>query len=130
MRFLDLLATFDWKNQPLIVNFNNELQSKSTNFTELSYRLKKLVFLLFFVLKETQVVQISTKFKENRASLAVMHIVTPYDGVTSSASSLWTYEKPSIQQLCRCIIVAKSSYNLLKQSMGHFETAESFKVVN
>ena len=28
LRFLDLLASFDWKNKPFVVNFNGELQSE------------------------------------------------------------------------------------------------------
>uniref|UniRef100_A0A8D2MV52 Nucleolar protein 6 n=1 Tax=Zonotrichia albicollis TaxID=44394 RepID=A0A8D2MV52_ZONAL len=68
LRFLNLLATFDWKNNPLIVNLNTGLTGE-------------------------QAVGRRNKFVASRSRLPVMFLATPKD----QWSSMWTQERPSAQ---------------------------------
>jgi hypothetical protein len=69
---------------------------------------------------------IQLQFQENRSSLPPVFISTPYDG--AHKNSIWTMEKPNMQQLCRTVMTAKQTLAKLKQSIIKFESTESFKV--
>uniref|UniRef100_A0A8C2G045 Nucleolar protein 6 n=1 Tax=Cyprinus carpio TaxID=7962 RepID=A0A8C2G045_CYPCA len=72
LRFLHLLSTFDWKNNPLIVNLNGKLTA-------------------------VEQTDIKNDFVASRESLPTMFIVTPND----KKVSVWTKEAPSVQVSCR-----------------------------
>ncbi|XP_053557019.1 nucleolar protein 6 isoform X2 [Bombina bombina] len=88
LRFLHLLATFDWKNSPLIVNLNGEL--KDSDFTE-----------------------IQNDFVSARAQLPVMFIATP----TDKKDSVWTKKQPSAQILQRLLFLSLESLNVLEKQL-------------
>ncbi|XP_062482635.1 nucleolar protein 6 [Pezoporus occidentalis] len=96
LRFLDLLATFDWKNNPLIVNLNAGLT-------------------------DTDCTEIKSKFAAARSHLPVMFIATPKD----RWSSMWTQERPSAQILQRLTVLASESLRALEeQLMDPFKTQD------
>uniref|UniRef100_A0A8C9XMX3 Nucleolar protein 6 n=1 Tax=Sander lucioperca TaxID=283035 RepID=A0A8C9XMX3_SANLU len=68
LRFLHLLSSFDWRNNPLVVNLNNQLAA--TDYTE-----------------------IKNDFTATRESLPVLFIATPKD----KKQSIWTKRAPSVQ---------------------------------
>uniref|UniRef100_A0A7N5JW19 Nucleolar protein 6 n=1 Tax=Ailuropoda melanoleuca TaxID=9646 RepID=A0A7N5JW19_AILME len=72
LRFLFLVSTFDWKNNPLIVNLNNELTVEEQE-------------------------EIRSGFLATRTQLPVMVIVTPQD----RKNSVWTQDGPSPQTVFR-----------------------------
>ncbi|KAA0716588.1 Nucleolar protein 6 [Triplophysa tibetana] len=72
LRFLYVLSTFDWRNNPLIVNLNQKLTA--ADYAEL----KK-------------------DFVASRESLPAMFIATPHDKTVS----VWTKEAPSVQVVFR-----------------------------
>lgn len=80
--------------------------------------------LINFIL-EQQILDIQVKFQENRSQLQPVFILTPYD--SRDKGSIWTIEKPNIQQLCRTVIIAKQSLNKVKNCVINFETNDSFK---
>ncbi len=121
-RFLDLMSSFDWKNQFLLVNFNNDLTSNQSFIEFLENKHKQLSFNKI----EEQITKTQLKFQEKRSSLPSVYIVTPYDAVNKD--SMWTWEKPNIQQLCRVVILARQSVSKLKHLINNFETNENFKV--
>ena len=121
-RFLDLMSSFDWKNQFLLVNFNNDLTSNQSFIEFLENKHKQLSFNKI----EEQITKTQLKFQEKRSSLPSVYIVTPYDAVNKD--SMWTWEKPNIQQLCRVVILARQSVSMLKHLINNFETNENFKV--
>ncbi|XP_069482963.1 nucleolar protein 6 [Ambystoma mexicanum] len=89
IRFLRLLTTFDWKNEPLIVNLNQDI-------------------------KDVEYAEIRNYFIAARAHLPVMFICTPKD----RKESVWTKEKPTAQILQRLIVLSIDSvYALTKQLM-------------
>ena len=67
------------------------------------------------------------KFQENRSQLQPVFILTPYE--SRDKGSIWTIEKPTIQQLCRTVIIARQSFNKIKNCVMNFETIDSFKNV-
>ncbi|XP_056141122.1 nucleolar protein 6 [Lampris incognitus] len=85
LRFLHLLSSFDWRNNPLVVNLNNQLTA--ADYTE-----------------------IKNDFLASRESLPVMFIATPKD----KKLSLWTKRAPSIQMLQRVVMVAAESLKVLE----------------
>ncbi|KAJ8285473.1 hypothetical protein GJAV_G00027190 [Gymnothorax javanicus] len=85
LRFLRLLATFDWKNSPLVVNLNGQL-------TAADY------------------VEIKNDFIASRETLPVMFIATPKD----KKLSIWTKDGPSVQMLQRLTVVAAESLRVLE----------------
>ncbi|XP_058027935.1 nucleolar protein 6 [Ahaetulla prasina] len=96
LRFLHLLATFDWKNNPLLVNLNGDL-------------------------KEADYVAIRNHFMEARPHLPAMFIATPKD----QKLSLWTREKPSPQILQRLLVLAQEALQVLdKQLMDPLGTQD------
>ncbi|XP_075042504.1 nucleolar protein 6 isoform X2 [Mixophyes fleayi] len=95
LRFLSLLATFDWKNSPLVVNLNGDLT-------------------------EAEITEVQSDFTSARAQLPVMFIATPKD-----RKSVWTKKQPSAQILQRMIVLASESLVILeKQLMAPSETSD------
>ncbi|KAM4616374.1 nucleolar protein 6 [Polymixia lowei] len=88
LRFLRLLSSFDWRNNPLVVNLNNQLTA--SDYTE-----------------------IKNDFMASRESLPVMFIATPKD----KKVSLWTKQAPSIQMLQRVVMVAAESLKVLEPQL-------------
>ncbi|XP_070599757.1 nucleolar protein 6 isoform X2 [Erythrolamprus reginae] len=88
LRFLHLLATFDWKNSLLLVNLNGDLQ-------------------------EADYVAIRSHFMEARPQLPAMFIATPKD----QKVSMWTREKPSAQILQRLLVLAQEALQVLEKQL-------------
>ncbi|MGH0138393.1 UNVERIFIED_CONTAM: hypothetical protein FKN15_040823 [Acipenser sinensis] len=70
LRFLHLLVSFDWRNDPLIVNLNGDITA-------------------------TEITEIRNDFIASRSSLPAMFIATPKD----KKNSVWTKEGPSVQDV-------------------------------
>lgn len=88
LRFLHLLCSFDWRNNPLIVNLNNQLTA--ADYTE-----------------------IKNDFMASRESLPVMFVATPKD----KKMSIWTKLAPSVQMLQRVVMVAAESLKVLEPQL-------------
>ncbi|XP_036891791.1 nucleolar protein 6 [Sturnira hondurensis] len=88
LRFLFLVSTFDWKNNPLIVNLNNELTVEEQ-------------------------VEIRSGFLAARTQLPVMVIVTPQD----RKSSIWTQDGPSPQILQQLVVLAAKALPVLEKQL-------------
>lgn len=88
LRFLFLVSTFDWKNNPLIVNLNNELSVEEQ-------------------------VEIRSGFLAARTQLPVMVIVTPQD----RKSSIWTQDGPSPQILQQLVVLAAKALPILEKQL-------------
>ncbi|XP_038646615.1 nucleolar protein 6 [Scyliorhinus canicula] len=84
LRFLNLLSTFDWKNNPLIVNLNGDI-------------------------KETEYTEIKNDFVATRSQRPVMFVATPND----RTSSIWTKGRPSAPILQRLTELASQSLRTL-----------------
>uniref|UniRef100_A0A8C2FXW8 Nucleolar protein 6 n=1 Tax=Cyprinus carpio TaxID=7962 RepID=A0A8C2FXW8_CYPCA len=92
LRFLHLLSTFDWKNNPLIVNLNGKLTA-------------------------VEQTDIKNDFVASRESLPTMFIVTPND----KKVSVWTKEAPSVQMLQRAVMLAAESLRVLETRLDSGE---------
>ncbi|KAM6182038.1 nucleolar protein 6 [Erethizon dorsatum] len=88
LRFLSLISTFDWKNNPLIVNLNNELTAEEQ-------------------------VEIHSGFLAARTQLPVMVLMTPQD----RKSSVWTQDGPSAQILQQLVILAAEALPILEKQL-------------
>ncbi|XP_015703764.1 nucleolar protein 6 [Coturnix japonica] len=88
LRFLNLLATYDWRNSPLIVNLNAGLT-------------------------DADCTEIKNKFVAARSRLPVMFIATPKD----KWNSIWTQERPSAQILQRLLVLASESVRALEEQL-------------
>ncbi|XP_011835415.1 PREDICTED: nucleolar protein 6 isoform X2 [Mandrillus leucophaeus] len=88
LRFLYLVSTFDWKNNPLIVNLNNELTVEEQ-------------------------VEIRSGFLAARTQLPVMVIVTPQD----RKHSVWTQDGPSAQILQQLVVLAAEALPMLEKQL-------------
>ncbi|XP_028916779.1 nucleolar protein 6 [Ornithorhynchus anatinus] len=88
LRFLSLMATFDWKNSPLIVNLNGELA-------------------------DADYAEIRSGFLAARTQLPVMFIATPRD----RDRSVWTQERPSAQILQRIMVLAAEALPVLEKQL-------------
>ncbi|EDL98658.1 nucleolar protein family 6 (RNA-associated) (predicted), isoform CRA_b [Rattus norvegicus] len=88
LRFLYLISTFDWKNNPLIVNLNSELTAEEQ-------------------------VEIRSSFLAARTQLPVMVIVTPQD----RRSSVWTQDGPSAQILQQLVSLAAEALPILEKQL-------------
>ena len=118
LRFLHLLSSFDWRNNPLVVNLNNQLTGKlHTPLFPLCHKNKLTFFyiqtrhtltscscallfqrqveLLFPCLSRVAAdyTEIKNAFMASRESLPVMFIATPKD----KKLSMWTKRAPSVQ---------------------------------
>ncbi|NXI45898.1 NOL6 protein, partial [Galbula dea] len=100
LRFLNLLATFDWKNNPLIVNLNAGLT-------------------------DADCTDIKNKFVASRSRLPVMFIATPKD----QWSSMWTREQPSVQILQRLLVLAAESLHTLEEQLMDPLNSQDVKMV-
>ncbi|XP_008286956.1 nucleolar protein 6 [Stegastes partitus] len=99
LRFLHLLSSFDWRNNPLVVNLNNQLTA--ADYTE-----------------------IKNSFMASRESLPVMFIATPKD----TKLSMWTRRAPSVQMLQRVMTVAAESLKVLEQQLMDGSQLQDVKV--
>ncbi|XP_077571803.1 nucleolar protein 6 [Stigmatopora nigra] len=88
LRFLHLLSSFDWRNNPLVVDLNKQLTA--ADYTE-----------------------IRNDFMASRESLPVMFIATPKD----KKVSMWTKQAPSVQMLQRVVMVAAESLKVLENQL-------------
>uniref|UniRef100_A0AAY5ELP3 Nucleolar protein 6 n=1 Tax=Electrophorus electricus TaxID=8005 RepID=A0AAY5ELP3_ELEEL len=100
LRFLYLLATFDWKNSPLVVNLNSKLTAAEHT-------------------------EIKNRFMSSRESLPVMFIATPND----ETASVWTKEGPSVQMLQRIVTVAAKSLHVLETQFMDPSQKQDIRVV-
>uniref|UniRef100_A0A4W5P9S1 Nucleolar protein 6 n=1 Tax=Hucho hucho TaxID=62062 RepID=A0A4W5P9S1_9TELE len=88
LRFLHLLSSFDWRNNPLVVNLNSQLTA--ADYTE-----------------------IKNDFIASRESLPVMFMATPND----KKVSIWTKQAPTVQMLQRVVMVAAESLKILEPQL-------------
>ncbi|KAJ0041623.1 hypothetical protein NL108_010458, partial [Boleophthalmus pectinirostris] len=109
LRFLHLLASFDWRNNPLIVNLNSQLTGKNNTDN----------------LWVADYTEIKNDFMASRESLPVMFIATPKD----KKMSLWTKQAPNVQMLQRIITVAAESLKVLERQMMCSEETQDVRVV-
>lgn len=79
-RFLNLLATHDWKTTPLMVNLNHEFTAEDLT-------------------------EIPNRFSKERTTLPLMFISTPLD----KYSSHWTKKSPTVPILQRLVLLAQKS---------------------
>ncbi|XP_068121202.1 nucleolar protein 6 [Hyperolius riggenbachi] len=100
LRFLNLLASFDWKNCPLIVNLNNDLTDE-------------------------EIKGIQDEFSAGRSQLPVMFIATPKD----RKLSVWTKKQPTAQILQRLIVLAAESLPTLEKQLMEPSDNTDIKVV-
>ncbi|XP_009473021.1 PREDICTED: nucleolar protein 6, partial [Nipponia nippon] len=100
LRFLNLLATFDWKNNPLIINLNAGLT-------------------------DADCTEIKNKFVAARSRLPVMFIATPKD----QWSSMWTQERPSAQILQRLLVLSSESLRALEEQLMDPLNSQDVKMV-
>ncbi|KAK5871329.1 hypothetical protein PBY51_004214 [Eleginops maclovinus] len=100
LRFLHLLASFDWRNNPLIVNLNNQLAV--SDYTE-----------------------VKNDFLASRESLPVMFIATPKE----KKQSMWTKKGPTVQMLQRVVMVAAESLKLLEHQLMDSNEIQDVRVV-
>lgn len=100
LRFLHLLSSFDWRNNPLVVNLNNQLSA--ADYTE-----------------------IKNDFMASRESLPVMFVATPKD----KKMSMWTKRAPSVQMLQRVILVAAESLKVLEHQLMDGSQTQDVRVV-
>ncbi|GAB1599819.1 nucleolar protein 6-like [Argonauta hians] len=88
LRFLNLVATFDWSTSPYFINLNNEHSA-------------------------AEISQIKTDFKV-RTSFPPMTICIPQD---KEMVSFWTRKNPSQMMLNRFILIARQSLNALQEML-------------
>ncbi|XP_062938420.1 nucleolar protein 6 isoform X3 [Cynocephalus volans] len=88
LRFLFLVSTFDWKNNPLIVNLNSELTVEEQ-------------------------VEIRSGFLAARTRLPIMVIITPQD----RKNSIWTQNGPSAQVLQQLVVLAAEALPILEKQL-------------
>ncbi|POI32523.1 hypothetical protein CIB84_003725 [Bambusicola thoracicus] len=100
LRFLNLLATYDWRNSPLIVNLNAGLT-------------------------DADCTEIKNKFVAARSRLPVMFIATPKD----KWNSIWTQERPSAQILQRLLVLASESVRALEEQLMDPLSSQDVKIV-
>lgn len=86
------------------------------------------IFVLFIQFKDNEVQEIRSAFRQNRNKLPPVYIVTPFD--LNKTTSVWTEQKPSMQQLCRIVLLARQSLQQLKKNMISFESSDIFKVIS
>ncbi|XP_051923336.1 nucleolar protein 6 [Hippocampus zosterae] len=100
LRFLHLLSSFDWRNNPLIVNLN--MQFTAADYTE-----------------------IKNDFMASRDFLPVMFIATPKD----KSVSMWTKRAPTVQMLQRVVMVAAESLKVLEHQLIDGSQIQDVRVV-
>lgn len=100
LRFLRLLSAFDWRNNPLVVNLNNQLTA-------------------------AEYAEIKNDFMASRESLPVMFIATPKE----KKLSLWTRGAPSVQMLQRVMMVAAESLKVLEHQLMDGDQKQDVRVI-
>ncbi|KAG9488294.1 hypothetical protein GDO78_007867 [Eleutherodactylus coqui] len=100
LRFLNLLASHDWKNSPIIVNLNGDLT-------------------------DADLAEIQNDFMAARSELPVMFIATPKD----RKLSVWTKMKPTAQILQRLIILASESLITLEKQLMQPSESSDIKMI-
>ncbi|KAK2165674.1 hypothetical protein NP493_1357g00033 [Ridgeia piscesae] len=95
IRFLDLLATFDWNTKPLIINMNSELSKE--DYTD-----------------------IETCFLKDRSSLPLVVLSTPYD----KTGSMWTQHHPTAPILRRVVLLARESIAVLRSQLDSVQALD------
>ncbi|XP_037114528.1 nucleolar protein 6 [Syngnathus acus] len=100
LRFLHLLSSFDWRNNPLVVNLNKQLTA--ADYTE-----------------------IKNDFMASRESLPVMFIATPKD----KNVSMWTKRAPTVQILQRVVMLAAESLKVLEHQLMDGSQIQDVRVV-
>ncbi|KAK9974376.1 hypothetical protein ABG768_022477 [Culter alburnus] len=100
LRFLHLISTFDWKNNPLIVNLNGKLTAADHT-------------------------DIKNDFGASRESLPTMFIATPND----TKVSVWTKKAPSVQMLQRAVMLAAESLHVLETHLIDSSQKQDARVV-
>uniref|UniRef100_A0A674DQ49 Nucleolar protein 6 n=1 Tax=Salmo trutta TaxID=8032 RepID=A0A674DQ49_SALTR len=100
LRFLHLLSSFDWRNNPLVVNLNSQLTA--ADYTE-----------------------IKNDFIASRESLPVMFMATPND----KKVSIWTKQAPTVQMLQRVVMVAAESLKILEPQLMDSSQIQDVRVV-
>ncbi|XP_077378233.1 nucleolar protein 6 isoform X2 [Festucalex cinctus] len=100
LRFLHLLSSFDWRNNPLVVNLNKQLTA--ADYTE-----------------------IKNDFMASREFLPVMFIATPKD----KNVSMWTKQAPTVQMLQRVVMVAAESLKVLEHQLMDNSQIQDVRVV-
>ncbi|XP_066143685.1 nucleolar protein 6 isoform X2 [Euwallacea fornicatus] len=100
LRFLKFFSEFQWEQQPLIVNFNEEISKEDLR-------------------------ELRDKFTENRIFLQPLYIVTPYD----QGQSFFTAPNPSREILCRVKQLAKTALELTVSSsfVPRFDVKDLFR---
>ncbi|KAJ8006168.1 hypothetical protein DPEC_G00125440 [Dallia pectoralis] len=99
LRFLHLVSSFDWRNNPLVVNLNGQLTA--ADYTE-----------------------IKNDFMASRESLPVMFIATPKD----KKLSMWTKQSPSVQMLQRVVLLAAESLKVLENQLMDASLKQDIRV--
>uniref|UniRef100_A0A4W6G8X9 Nucleolar protein 6 n=1 Tax=Lates calcarifer TaxID=8187 RepID=A0A4W6G8X9_LATCA len=102
LRFLHLLSSFDWRNNPLVVNLNN--QPLLTSF---------YLHTRHTLTSSADYTEIKNDFMASRESLPVMFIATPKD----KNLSIWTKRAPCVQMLQRVVMVAAESLKVLEHQL-------------
>lgn len=88
LRFLELFVKSHWNTDPVIVNFNNEMNRE-------------------------EIIEIESHFNTNRSTLPSLFISTPYD----QKNSLWTRKKPSLVILNRITALARESLKIIEKQI-------------
>ncbi|XP_057214658.1 nucleolar protein 6 isoform X2 [Triplophysa rosa] len=100
LRFLYVLSTFDWRNNPLVVNLNQKLTA--ADYAELK-----------------------NDFVVSRESLPAMFIATPNDKTVS----VWTKEAPSVQMLQHAVMLAAKSLQVVQAQLVDSSLKQDIRVV-
>lgn len=117
-RFLQKMATSDWNVDPLVVNFNEELDGKPllshdshmrTRFTSVAHERN-----IFYFILATKLNEADSFFNKNRTTLPPLFIITSYDQTMSVLSK----GTPSKEILLRIAILAKEALNVLEKPLS------------
>lgn len=99
LRFLTLISSHDWNNQPLLINLNNE-----------------------FTLED--LTEIPSKFTKERSTLPLMFISTPIDKLSSM-----TRAHPPAPILNRLVLLAKESLKILSSQLESTQINQDFRQI-
>uniref|UniRef100_A0A1A9W458 Nucleolar protein 6 n=1 Tax=Glossina brevipalpis TaxID=37001 RepID=A0A1A9W458_9MUSC len=119
IRFLQLLATIDWKTEMILVNFNDNIEGKIT-VTNIFYICNKSIPLSFDL--ASKISDLEQRFNTERDNFPPLCIVTGYD--QPHYGNIWSSaEKPNHFVLARVKLLAKQSLDNLEMSLtstAHF----------
>lgn len=126
MIFLIEISLWNLKKVSFLFKFKySKIKIYEFNFLVVKFNYDKLMNWILKI-SEEQLVDLKVKFQENRASMAPIYIVTPHD--FNQTNSTYTREKPTIQNLCRTVLIAKKHLEHLKNCINNFESIDHFKV--